>query len=85
MKAGCRIRTRSTAGHTTRGIPSLRLTPLALRLPTDSKALSTFSNPLVHPEGSLVRSLFVIGPERAITQMPMNFNLFHADAARREL
>jgi hypothetical protein len=85
VEARCRISTGSKPGHMSQVIPSLRPTSPILRFLSDSKALSNPSKLPVSPQSYPVRSLFVIGPERAITEMPMTFSSFHADAARREL
>jgi hypothetical protein len=51
----------------------------------DSKTLSRLLAPHVPSQLPFVGTFPVIGRERAITEMPANLNVFHPEAARRDL
>jgi hypothetical protein len=85
MKARCRISTRVRQAQTAPTGPKFDGPLSILRFPTDSKQLSSFLRPYFHLQRPSVPTFLEIGLERANRGMPANSNVFHLEAARREL
>jgi hypothetical protein len=85
MKARCRISTRVRHEQNAPTRPPAHSARPTLRFLTDSKQLSSFLRPYFQGLFHSISTFLEIGVERAFRIMSTNLNVFHLEAARREL
>lgn len=84
MQTGFRISTRVRGRRSFAGRSDSRQASSALRLPTDSKSLSSAAKLYVRSQSHPMPPVFAIGRESAFTVVPTKFKVLHPEAARRK-
>ena len=84
MQTGCRISTRDKTGLTILAQTGSLNVPATLRLPTDSKSLSSFVKLYVRWRQPPTPPFFEIGRESAFTEVPTIIKALQTKSARRK-
>jgi hypothetical protein len=85
MRAKCQISKGGQQGHQISATPCSRYWEPVLAFPTDPKALSGLRKPYVRSPYPHVLKSFAFGQGRAFSEVRAHLEVFHPEAARRDL